>query len=125
VDIRPEQTRVVQGSNPNESDLRAVPVVAPQSGLAFAAPVNVVRGIITGHGNGFQFAARYLYRRSLDDGIEDKGAAGMPLAIRAMAAMHTHRLSKKLVADLATGTTAPEFLAFSIGSLFHVLRARY
>jgi hypothetical protein len=121
VDIGREQTRVVQGSNPNESDLRAVTVVTPKGGLAFAAPVNVVRAISTGHRNSFQLAARYLYRRSLDNRIEDKCAARMPLAIRAMAAVHTHRFSQKLVPHLATGTAAPGFLVFGIGPFFHVL----
>jgi hypothetical protein len=101
-----------------------VAVVTPKGGLAFFAPINVVRGIITGHRNGFQLAPRYLYRRSLDNGIEDKCAAGMPLAIGAVAAVHTHRLSQKLVAHFATGATAPEFLALRLGSLFHVLHVR-
>jgi hypothetical protein len=45
----------------------------------------------------------------------------MPLAIRAMAAVHTHRLRQKLVAHHATGTATPRLLVFGIRSLFHVL----
>jgi hypothetical protein len=48
----------------------------------------------------------------------------MPLAIRAMAAVNTDRLSQKLVAHLATGTAAPRFLAFGIVCLFHILHVR-
>ena len=109
---------MVQGSNTNEPDLRPVTVITPKGRLAFAAPINVVRAISAGHRNSFHLTARYLYRRSLEDGIEDKRAARMLLAIRAMAAVHTHRLSQKLVAHLATGTAAPEFLPFRSGTLF-------
>ena len=121
VDIRWKKTWVVQGSNANESDLPAVTVVTPEGSLAVAASINVVRPIRTGHRNRFHVAARYLYRRTLDDGIENKCAARVPLAIRAMAAVHTHRLSQKLVAHLATGTAALRFLAFRLGSLFRAL----
>ena len=122
VNIRCKNTRVVQGSNTNESDLRAMTVVAPKSRLAFAASIDVVRTISPGHRNSFQVATRHLYRRSLNNGVEDKSAARMSLAIGAMAAVHTDRLGQKLEPYLATGTAAPGFLAFRMRFLFHVLR---
>jgi hypothetical protein len=122
VDVRSKPTGVVQSSNTNESDLGPVAVITPKSSLAFGAAKNVVWTISTGHPNGFQVAACYLYRRSFDDRIENKCAACVPLTIRAMAAVHTDRLSQELVAHLAARTAAFESLAFAIGTLLHVFQ---
>ena len=57
VDIRPEGTRVVERSDANESDLGPTPVVTPNRGFAFGAPVNVVWSVITGNRDGLWSAA--------------------------------------------------------------------
>ena len=95
MDVRSKATGVVQSSNPNESDLGPVAVITPKSSLAFGAAIDVVRTISPGHRNGFQVAAGYLYGRGFDDGIENKCAACVPLAIGAMAAVDTDRLSEE------------------------------
>jgi len=84
-------TRDVKGSNANESDLGAVPVVAPKGDLAFAAPIDVVWSISPGNRDGFQGPAYDPYGRSFDDRIDNKCAACVPLTIRAVAAVYADR----------------------------------
>src|SRR5439155_15624047 len=120
VDIRSKHPRVVQSSNANESDLGTVAVITPKSSFAFAAAINVVWTIIPAHRNRLRVAAYHLYRRSFDDRIENKCAACVPLTIRAMAAVHTDRLSQQFVAHLAARTAASGSLAFALRSRFHV-----
>ncbi len=91
VDIRSKGTRVVKRSNANESDLGAAPVVTPNRNLAFAAAIDVVWTITTGNRSGFQRPAYEFYGGSFDDRIDNKCAAGVPLTIRAMAAVHADR----------------------------------
>ena len=91
VDIRSKGARVVKRSNTNEFDLGAVPVVTPNRNLAFAAAINVVWTISTANRDGFQGPADDPYGRSFHDRIDNKCAAGVPLTIRAVAAVHADR----------------------------------
>ena len=91
VDIRSKGTRVIKCSNANESDLGAAPVVAPNRNLAFAAAIDVVWTIGTANRDGFQDPTYNPYGRSFDDGIDNKCAACVPLAIRAVAAVNADR----------------------------------
>src|SRR5437867_2030131 len=93
---------------------------APKNSFAVAAAINVVWTIIPAHRNRLRVAAYHLYRRSFDDRIENKCAACVPLTIRAMAAVHTDRLSQQFVAHLAARTAASGSLAFALRSRFHV-----
>ena len=120
VDIGSNGRRVVQRSDADEPDLGSSPVVTPNRNPAFAAAVNVVRTISTGNRDGFQSPTDDPYGGSFDDRIDDKCAAGVPLTIHAVAAMHADRCCQKFVAHLAAGTTAPKFLSHPVGFLFHV-----
>jgi len=91
MNIRSNRTGVVKRSHANELDLRPAAVVTPKRNLAFAAAINVVWSVSTGNRDGLQSPADDLYRRSFDDGIDDKCAAGVPLTIRAVAAVHPDR----------------------------------
>ena len=91
MNVRSKGSRVVKRSNANEPDLGPAPVFTPKRNLALAAAIDVVWTIITRNGDGFQVPAYELDRRSFDDRIEHKSAAGVPLTIRAVAAVHAHR----------------------------------
>ena len=49
----------------------------------------------------------------LDQRVQDEGAAGLPLAVQAVAAMHEHRRGGEPVADRAAGAAAFQDRAFS------------
>ena len=119
VDVRPQGARVVECSNAHESDLGAAAVVAPKRHLAFAAAIDVVRTIGAMNRHGFQVATEEPYGGGFDNRIEDKGAAGVSLAIGAVTAVHGHRGGEELVAHVAAGTTAAKFLSRSTGAPFH------
>ena len=111
VDIGSQGTRVVKGSDTNESELGAAPVVTPNRNLAFAAAIDVVRTISTANRDGFQRPTYEAYGRSLYNRIDNKRAACVPLAIRAVATVHADGRREQFVAHLAAGTTTPKFLS--------------
>jgi hypothetical protein len=121
VDIRSQGTWVVECSDANESELRTASVVTPNRNLAFAAAIDVVRSVNTGNRDGFEGPTDDPYGRGLYDGIDDKCAASVPLAIVAVAAVHADRWRQQLVAHLAAGTTTLKFLSHAIGFLFMLL----
>jgi hypothetical protein len=125
VDIGWKDAWVVQRSDANEPDLRSAPVVTPNRNFAFAAAIDVVWTIGPGNWDGFQRPAYYLYGRSLNDRIEDKCAASMPLTIGTVAAVHAHRRRQQFVANLSAGTTTTKFFSGSIPALVHVFRLGY
>ena len=114
MDVRPQRLRVVESSNTDESDLPAAAVITPKSDLTFSAAVDVVRTRGAMNRHRFQGPPDYSDRRTFDDGVEDEGAAGVPLTIRAVATMHAHRRRQQLITHIAAGTTTPKFL-------FHVV----
>ena len=122
VDIRSDGARVVERSDANESDLGPTPVVTPNRGFAFGAPVNVVWSVITGNRHGLWSAAQYPYRRGFDNCIENKCTACVALTIRAVTAMYADRRCQEFVAHLAAGTTAAKFFSHPNLSLVDVLR---
>ena len=95
-------------------------VVAPQSHLAPGATIDVMRRKGARHWNGLQLAAQHLYGSRFDDGVQHERAARVPLAIGAMAAVHSHWLVQKLVPHPAAGATACELFSRLLSALFHV-----
>ena len=111
---------IVQGADPDEADLPPMTVVAPQGDFALWAAIDIMRSESARHWNGLELATQHLYGCSFDDGVQHERAAGMPLAIGAMTAVHAHWLVQKLVAYLAAGATADELFSRSLSALFHV-----
>jgi hypothetical protein len=113
---------MVEGADTDEANVGPTSVVAPQRNVAFWAAIDVMRAKSAPHGNGLQFAAQHLYGRGFDDGVEHEGAAGVPLAVGAMAAVHSDWLVQKLVAHPAAGATAGELFSCALCAVFHVLK---
>jgi hypothetical protein len=125
VDIRSKGTGVVKRSNPNESDLGPAPIATPKRGFAFVAAIDVVWTGFARNRDCLQGPANNPYGRSFDDRIENKCAAGVPLTIGAMAAVHAHRRRQQFVAHLAARTTAPKLFSNPIPALVHVIQSGF
>ena len=121
VNIRSNRAGMIECADTDEPDWPAATIGAPQGNLALWTAINVVRTKTARHGNGLQFSAQDFYRRGFDDGIQDEGTACVPLAIAAVAAVHSNWLVYKLIAHLTAGATACELFWRPLVGLFHAV----
>ncbi len=102
VHVGPDRVRPVQRRDPQEAELRTAAVVAPDGDLADRAAVDVVRAAaLGGHRDRHRLAGEDLDAIRLDQRVDREGAAGVPLAVGAVAAVHEHRVRGQPVADRA------------------------
>jgi hypothetical protein len=80
-----------------------------------------MRTISTPHRNGLQLAAKHLYGRCFDDRVQHERTARVPLAVGAMAAVHSDWLVQKLIPHPAAGAPAFELFSRPLSALFHAL----
>ena len=120
VNIGTESARGIESADANEADLRPMTIIAPEGNVALWAAVDFMRSERARHRNGPQPASQNPDRRGFDDGVEHESAAGVPLAIGAVAAVHRHWLVQQFIANLPAGATATEFFSCALCALFHV-----
>lgn len=102
---------MIQGSHSYEPKPGTPSIIAPHSHLAFAAAINVMGSFtLRCHRNTFERTFQFLKVLGFNDRIDDKGAAGLILAICAMATIHKHRRRQKPISNRAAETSAFQFL---------------
>src|SRR5690606_7982027 len=107
VHVRLYPMRLVQRADANESQVGPPAIVAPERDLAIGTAVDVVwPTAVRRHTDRLRLAPEQRDAVGLDQCIDDEGAACLPLAIQAMAAMNEHRLGGEHVAHRAARASA-------------------
>src|SRR5271166_4152058 len=110
VDVRWQRLGLVERADPDEAQLPTAAVVAPDRDLAVRAAVDGLRrSAFGGDRNRLRLAREPLDTIRLDQRVDDEGAAGLPLAFPAVAAVDEHRLRLEPVSHPAAGAAAFQF----------------
>ena len=98
---------LIKRGDPDETQSAAPAIVAPQRKLAGLATIDIMRmAAIGGQRYDCRLAGEKLNPIGLDQRIDGKGAARLPLAVRTVAAMHEHRPGMQAISDTAAKALA-------------------
>src|SRR5271166_98644 len=112
MDVRRQRGGYVERADADEADALDAAIVAKDRDLARRAAMNDMRPAAVGRNrNGLRLAREHLDPVGLDQRVDDEGAAGLPLAVLAVAAVHEHRLRTEPTANGAAGAAALERVA--------------
>jgi hypothetical protein len=111
VDVRRQRRGIGKRPDTDERDLAQPAIVTPHRDFALRAAVYLMRPAAVGGNDDPPRCA--LQKRDLirlDQGVEHEGAAGLALAVAAMAAVHEHRRRREPIAHRPA--RAPAFQRF-------------
>src|SRR5208337_4325208 len=112
MDVRRQRGGFVERADPDEAEALDAAIVAKDRDLARRAAMNDMRPAAVGRNrNGLRLAREHLDPVGLDQRIDDEGAASLPLAVLAVAAVNEHRLRTEPIANGAAGAAALERVA--------------
>src|SRR5271166_1517631 len=112
MDVRRQRGGFVERADPDEAEALDAAIVAKDRDLARWAAMNDMRPAAVGRNrNGLRLAREHLDPVGLDQRVDDEGAAGLPLAVLAVSAVHEHRLRTEPVANGAASAAALERVA--------------
>src|SRR5262245_55058284 len=115
VHVRRQRRRIVERADADEAQRGQPAVFAPDRRATIRAAIDQVRApAIGGHRHGTGIAREQHDAAGLDQGVDHEGAAGLPLTIAAVAAVHEHRWRGEPIPHCGAGAATLEVVCHAM-----------